>query len=46
MKPLEQFMDDDWTVCHWRGTEETFRHVAATGEKSQTGNVIKPIHWV
>ena len=45
MKRLEDFTEDDWKICHWRGTEETFHHIATSKEKTQSQNVIKPIHW-
>jgi len=45
MKPLDEFTKEDWTVCHWRGTRETFHHLATTKEKTQSQKVIKPIHW-
>lgn len=45
MKRLEDFTKDDWKVCHWRGTEETFYHLATSKEKTQSQNVVKPIHW-
>lgn len=45
MRRLEDFTKDDWQVCHWRGTKETFHHLATTTEKTQSQNVIKPIHW-
>lgn len=45
MKPLESFTDDDWGRCHWRGVRETFRHIATSGEKSESQRVVKPLHW-
>ena len=45
MKPLEHFTKDDWKVCHWCGTEETFRHLATSDQPTQSQNVVKPIHW-
>lgn len=45
MKRLEDFTKRDWGVCHWRGAEETFRHLAVSNEKTETKNVVKPLHW-
>ena len=45
MKPLESFTSDDWSLCHWRGAEETFRHIATSAEKSESQRVVKPLHW-
>ena len=45
MKRLEDFTKDDWKVCHWRGTEETFHHLATSKEKTQSQNVVRPLHW-
>lgn len=45
MKRLEDFAKDDWKACHWRGASETFRHLAVSKEKTQTQNVVKPLHW-
>jgi len=45
MKPLDQFTEQDWKVCNWRGTEETFHHLATSREKTQSQKVVKPIHW-
>ena len=45
MKRLEDFTKNDWKVCHWRGAHETFHHLATTREKTQSQNVVKPLHW-
>ena len=45
MKRLDGFAEADWKICHWRGTAETFHHIATSKEKTQSQNVIKPIHW-
>lgn len=45
MKPLDAFTKEDWKICHWRGTEETFHHLATSLEKTQSQKVVKPIHW-
>lgn len=45
MKSLEQFTNEDWKVCHWRGTKETFYHLATTTQSTQSQKVVKPIHW-
>lgn len=45
MKRLEEFTKTDWQVCHWRGTKETFHHLATSREKTQSQNIVKPIHW-
>ena len=45
MKSLEAFGKNDWSVCHWRGTDETFHHLATSLEKTQSQHVVKPIHW-
>lgn len=45
MKRLEDFAGDDWKRCHWRSEAETFRHLATSGEKPQSQNVVRPLHW-
>ena len=45
MKSFECFTDDDWRRCHWRGVTETFRHIATSGEKTESQKVVKPLHW-
>lgn len=45
MKRLEEFTRKDWQVCHWLGTEETFHHLATSQEKTQSQNIVKPLHW-
>ncbi len=45
MKRLEDFTKKDWQVCHWLGAKETFHHLATSKEKTQSQNIVKPIHW-
>ena len=45
MKRLEEFTKQDWQVCHWLGTKETFHHLATSKEKTQSQHIVKPIHW-
>ncbi len=45
MPRLEDFTTDDWRSCHWLGTKETFRHLAASKERTQSQRVVKPLHW-
>lgn len=45
MKPLDAFAREDWRVCHWRGRDETFRHLATTRQRTQSQAVVKPLHW-
>lgn len=45
MVQLEDFTEDDWKFCHWLSTEETFRHLATSRERTQSQKVVKPLHW-
>lgn len=45
MMPPEEFTEDEWKSCHWRGTEETLRHLATSTEMTQSQKVVKPLHW-
>ncbi len=45
MPQLEGFTADDWKSCHWLGTEETFRHLATSRERTQSQKIVKPLHW-
>ena len=45
MKRLENFAGEDWKRCHWRGTRETFLHLACSKERTQSQNVVRPLHW-
>ena len=45
MKRLEEFTKEDWKVCHWLDSGETFHHLATSKEKTESQRVVKPLHW-